>query len=68
MQEQLSKKEWNKEDADLALQTEYEHGNIKKKQQIVIKFPDEELNAEVVKQFHSGIKFVHFQTSCGPRY
>lgn len=68
IQEQLPKKDWNKDDADLALKTECEYGNMKRKQQIIIKFPDEELNADIVKQFHSAIKFVHFQTYCGPRF
>ena len=68
IQEQLPKKDWNKDDADLALKTECEYGNMKRKQQIIIKFPDDELNADIVKQFHSAIKFVHFQTYCGPRY
>lgn len=68
IQDHIPKKDWKKEDADLALKTELKFGLAKKKQQIIIKFPDEELNSDVVKKFHQGIKFVHFQTSCGPRY
>lgn len=62
------KKSWNKEDAERALKTENEYNKTVTAQNLIIKFPDPDLNKDIVKLFHSGIQNIHFQSPSKPRY
>lgn len=61
------RKTWNREDAERALKTENEYKTVKA-QSLIIKFPDPDLNKDIVKLFHPGIQTVHFQSPSRPRY
>lgn len=39
----------------------------KNNQQIMIRFPDHEITRQIVQNFHTDIKSVHFHTPCNPR-
>ncbi|XP_039308714.1 uncharacterized protein LOC105196498 isoform X4 [Solenopsis invicta] len=70
MSQSYPSKPWNREDAERALMTENEY-NMKNKvnaQSLIIKFPDPDLNKDIVRLFHSGIRNIHFQNPSGPRY
>ncbi|KAL0117710.1 hypothetical protein PUN28_008842 [Cardiocondyla obscurior] len=70
MSQSYPSKPWNREDAERALMTENEY-NMKNKvnaQSLIIKFPDPDLNKDIVKLFHPGIRNIHFQNPSGPRY
>ncbi|KAG5321981.1 POF protein, partial [Acromyrmex heyeri] len=70
MSQSYPSKPWNREDAERALMIENEY-NMKNKvnaQSLIIKFPDPDLNKDIVKLFHSGIRNIHFQNPSGPRY
>jgi len=70
MSQSYPSKPWNREDAERALMTENEY-NMKNKvnaQSLIIKFPDPDLNKDIVRLFHPGIRNIHFQNPCGPRY
>lgn len=58
---------WNREDAERALKAENEY-KIVQAQSLIIKFPDPDLNKDIVKLFHPGIQTVHFQSPSRPRY
>ncbi|KAL0117712.1 hypothetical protein PUN28_008843 [Cardiocondyla obscurior] len=63
-------KPWNREDAEKALKIENEY-NMKNKvnaQSLIIKFPDTDLDKDIVGKFHPDILNIHFQNPCGPRY
>ncbi|KAK4879506.1 hypothetical protein RN001_007652 [Aquatica leii] len=62
-----TKKDWSIEEAECALATEKAY-NKKSKNALIIKFPDHELNKEIVSQFHPAIENVHFQQPCTPRF
>ncbi|KAF5282755.1 hypothetical protein FQR65_LT02752 [Abscondita terminalis] len=62
-----TKREWTTEEAIIALETEKTY-NKKSKNSLIIKFPDHELNKEIVSQFHPAIENVHFQQPCTPRF
>ncbi|XP_011052082.1 PREDICTED: protein PFC0760c-like isoform X1 [Acromyrmex echinatior] len=70
MSQSYVNKPWNREDAERALRIESEY-NMKNKvnaQSLIIKFPDTDLNKDIVSKFHSDILNIHFQNPCGPRY
>lgn len=59
---------WSIEDAEKALATEKEYNRKFKNQSIIIKFPDPEINKEIVTNFNPAIENVHFQHPSTPRY
>ncbi|XP_050540997.1 uncharacterized protein LOC126905393 isoform X2 [Daktulosphaira vitifoliae] len=65
---QRAQKPWNREDAEKAIAAEMELRTPKNNQQIMIRFPDHEITRQIVQNFHSDIKSVHFHTPCNPRY
>lgn len=58
---------WNKEDAERAVAAEFAHSKTLRNQSLIIRFPDPELNKEMVKAFYPEIENVHFQVPSGPR-
>lgn len=68
MSQSYPSRPWNKEDAERALKTENEYNKTVKAQSLIIKFPDPDLNKDIVRLFHSGIQNIHFQSPSGPRY
>ncbi|VVC40987.1 RNA recognition motif domain [Cinara cedri] len=67
-QQSAQKPLWNYEDAVKAIAAEIELRTPKKNKQIMIRFPDHEITKQIVQNFHSDIKSVHFHTSYNPRY
>lgn len=65
---QRAQKPWNREDAVKAIAAEMELRTPKNNQQIMIRFPDHEITRQIVQNFHTDIKSVHFHTPCNPRY
>lgn len=63
-----SKKDWTIEEAKKALNCEKEYNKRHKNQSLIIKFPDLELNKEIVSKFHNAIENVHFQQPSTARY
>lgn len=63
-----SVRSWTIEDAEKALAIEKEYNKKFKNQSIIIKFPDPEINKEIVTNFHPAIENVHFQHPSTPRY
>ncbi|CAH1133205.1 unnamed protein product [Ceutorhynchus assimilis] len=63
-----SKKDWSVEDAKRALDVEREYNKRHKSPSLIIKFPDVELNREIVSKFHPKIESVHFQQPSTPRF
>lgn len=63
-----SKKDWTMEDAQKALDVERDFNKRHKSPSLIIKFPDLELNREIVSKFHPKIESVHFQQPSTPRY
>lgn len=63
-----SKKEWTIQEAEMALAVEKECNKRSKNQSLLIKFPDLELNKEIVASYHSAIENVHFQQPSAPRF
>ncbi|XP_015174223.1 PREDICTED: DNA-directed RNA polymerase II subunit RPB1-like isoform X2 [Polistes dominula] len=59
---------WNREDAERALKIETEYNKTVKARSLIIKFPDPDLNKDIVREFHPGIQNIHFQSPSGPRY
>lgn len=59
---------WNREHAERALNVEMEYNRNIKAQSLIIKFPDPDLNKDIVRNFHPGIQNIHFQSPSGPRY
>ncbi|XP_072753569.1 uncharacterized protein Pof isoform X3 [Anoplolepis gracilipes] len=70
MSQSYPSRPWNREDAERALKTENEYNKKNKinAQSLIIKFPDPELNKDIVRLFHPGIQNIHFQSPSGPRY
>ncbi|KAJ8929495.1 hypothetical protein NQ314_017810 [Rhamnusium bicolor] len=62
------RKDWSVDDAKRALQVEKEYNKRHKSQSLIIKFPDIELNREIVGKFHKSIESVHFQQPSTPRF
>ncbi|XP_012229712.1 histone-lysine N-methyltransferase SETD1B-like isoform X2 [Linepithema humile] len=67
MSQSYPSRPWNREDAEKALKTENEYRTIEA-QSLIIKFPDPDLNKDIVRSFHPGIQNVRFQSPSGPRY
>ncbi|XP_060859069.1 uncharacterized protein LOC132936367 [Metopolophium dirhodum] len=65
---QRAQKLWNREDAVKAIAAEMELRTPRTNQQIMIRFPDHEITREIVQNFHTDIKSVHFHAPCNPRY
>lgn len=61
------KKDWDEKDAIRALEVEKAH-KMEKTSTLIIKFPDPELNVEIVKSYSTLIDKVHFQQPSQPRY
>lgn len=55
------KKEWIREDAIKALELEHEFNKLQKLPMLILKFPDPDVNKEIVKGYSSSIENVHFQ-------
>ncbi|XP_012273009.1 RNA polymerase II-associated factor 1 homolog isoform X2 [Orussus abietinus] len=68
MSQSYPSRPWNREDAERALQIENEYNKTVKAQSLIIKFPDPDLNKDIVREFHPGIQNIHFQSPSGPRY
>ncbi|XP_060525874.1 uncharacterized protein LOC132701737 [Cylas formicarius] len=62
------RKEWAVEDARRALEVEKEFNKRQKSQSLIIKFPDIEVNREIVRKFNPKIDTVHFQQPSTPRF
>ncbi|CAG9863187.1 unnamed protein product [Phyllotreta striolata] len=62
------RREWSIEDAKKALDAEKECNKRTRRQGLIIKFPDQEVNRDIVTSFHTGIESVHFQQPSTPRY
>ncbi|CAG9832057.1 unnamed protein product, partial [Diabrotica balteata] len=62
------KRDWSLAEARKALEVEKECNKNSKRQGLIIKFPDIELNRDIVSNFHSSIDSVHFQQPSTPRY
>ncbi|XP_008192964.1 protein painting of fourth isoform X2 [Tribolium castaneum] len=63
-----SKKDWTLEEAEMALNVEKEYNKRYKNHSLIIKFPDQELNRDIVSKFHPSIENVHFQQPSTPRF
>ncbi|XP_003695726.1 reticulocyte-binding protein 2 isoform X1 [Apis florea] len=68
MSQSYPSRPWNREDAERALKIENEYNKTIKAQSLIIKFPDPDLNKDIVREFHPGIQNIHFQSPSGPRY
>lgn len=62
------KKEWVEEDAIRALNLENEFSKLQRMPMLILKFPDPELNKEIVKRYSNMIDNVHFQQPSTARY
>lgn len=60
-------KKWDLKQAEEALNIEKEYNKRYKIHSVIIKFPDPELNKEMVTKFHQAIEKVHFQQPSTPR-
>ncbi|XP_017777329.1 PREDICTED: uncharacterized protein LOC108563225 isoform X2 [Nicrophorus vespilloides] len=63
-----SKKDWSLKEAEMALNCEKEYNKRHKNQSLIIKFPDPELNKDIVSKFHGAIENVHFQQPSTARF
>ncbi|XP_057337423.1 uncharacterized protein LOC130675644 isoform X2 [Microplitis mediator] len=68
MSQNYPSRPWNREDAQSALKVENEYNKTVRAQSLIIKFPDPDLNKDIVREFHPGIQNIHFQSPSGPRY
>lgn len=59
---------WDENDAEKALAAEKENAKLLTNQSLIIRFPDPQLNKEMVKEFHGDIENVHFPQASTPRY
>lgn len=55
------KKEWNRDDAIKALELEQEFNKMQKLPMLILKFPDPDVNKEIVRGYSKSIENVHFQ-------
>lgn len=67
MSQKYSSKPWDLESAEKAVAVELEYNRLQNTQSLILKFPDAELNKEIVKSFNSNIEHVHFQQPSTPR-
>ncbi|KAL7305789.1 hypothetical protein TKK_0002038 [Trichogramma kaykai] len=68
MSQSYPSRPWNREDAERAIKIEMEYARVVRSQSLIIKFPDPDLNKDIVRDFHPGIQNIHFQSPSGPRY
>ena len=68
MSQSYPSRPWNREDAEKALTVENEYTRSVKAKSLIIKFPDPDLNKDIVRKFHPGIQNIHFQSPSGPRF
>ncbi|KAK0085157.1 hypothetical protein PV325_005696 [Microctonus aethiopoides] len=68
MSQNYPSRPWNRDDAQSALKVENEYNKTVRAQSLIIKFPDPDLNKDIVREFHQGIQNIHFQSPSGPRY
>ncbi|KAJ8935204.1 hypothetical protein NQ318_002897 [Aromia moschata] len=66
--EEETRKDWSVEDAKRALTVEKDYNKRNKSQSLIIKFPDLELNRDIVSKFSTAIESVHFQQPSTPRF
>lgn len=62
------RKDWSVEDARRAIEMEKEFNKRNRSASLIIKFPDTELNRDIVAKFHPSIDTVHFQQPSTPRF
>ncbi|XP_057661038.1 uncharacterized protein LOC130896758 [Diorhabda carinulata] len=62
------RRDWTMEEAKRALEVEKDCNKRSKRQGLIIKFPDLELNRDIVSNFHTSIESVHFQQPSTARY
>lgn len=62
------RKDWSVEDAKRAIELEKEYNRRNRSASLIIKFPDTELNRDIVARFHPSIDTVHFQQPSTPRF
>lgn len=62
------RKDWSVEDAVRAIDLEKEYNKRNRSASLIIKFPDTELNRDIVARFHPSIDTVHFQQPSTPRF
>lgn len=67
MSSHYTSKEWNPEDALKALALEKELSLVQHSPMLILKFPDPELNKDIIKTFSPHIQNVHFQQPSTPR-
>lgn len=63
-----TKREWTIDDAKRAINVEMEFSKRFKRNSLMIKFPDIDINKEIVSKFHTAIENVHFQQPSTARY
>ncbi|KAL3282832.1 hypothetical protein HHI36_005995 [Cryptolaemus montrouzieri] len=63
-----AKRAWTDEEARMAIEVEKEYNKLFKNHSLKIKFPDQELNREIVSKFHKSIETVYFQQPSNPRF
>ncbi|XP_045470124.1 uncharacterized protein LOC123677569 isoform X2 [Harmonia axyridis] len=63
-----AKRAWTDEEAQMAIVVEREYNKLFKNHSLKIKFPDQELNRDIVSKFHSSIETVYFQQPSNPRF
>lgn len=63
-----ARRDWLLDDAEKALNIEKEYNKRYKNQSLIIKFPDLELNKEIVSRYHPAIENVHFQQPSTARF
>ncbi|XP_018319476.2 uncharacterized protein LOC108732960 [Agrilus planipennis] len=62
------RRDWSLDDVIKALSLEKELNKKCKNHSLIIKFPDHELNKDIVSGFHPSIESVHFQQPSTPRF
>ncbi|XP_022918761.1 protein painting of fourth isoform X2 [Onthophagus taurus] len=67
-QNMVHQKNYTLEDAITALEVEKQYNKRYKNQSLILKFPDPELNKEIVAKLHPAIENVHFQQKSTPRF
>lgn len=63
-----SKREWTLQESEMALKVEKEYNERSRNHSLLIRFPDLELNRNIVEKLHSEIESVFFQNSYAPRF
>ncbi|XP_044751897.1 uncharacterized protein LOC123311859 [Coccinella septempunctata] len=63
-----AKRAWTDEEAQMAINVERDYNKLFKNHSLKIKFPDQELNRDIVSKFHPSIETVYFQQPSNPRF